>query len=84
MSNLRNLLSSPHLDREWLLGLLVALVISAAVWGPVTLPSFDFASTADGEYHLLRLFLVDHSLRAGSVVSPLAARPLHGLRLPTV
>ena len=64
MSNLRNLLSSPRPDREWLLGLLVALVISAAVWGPVTLPSFDFASTADGEFHLLRLFLLDHSLRA--------------------
>ena len=65
MSNLRNLLSSPRLDRTWLLGLLVALVISAAVWWPVTLPNFDFASTADGEYHLLRLFLLDHSLRAG-------------------
>ena len=33
--------------------------------GPVTLPSFDFAPTHDGEYHLLRLFLLDHSLRAG-------------------
>ncbi len=65
MSNPRNTLVSSSLGRPWLLGLLTALAISAAVWGPVTLPSFDFAPTADGEYHLLRLFLVDHSVRAG-------------------
>ncbi len=65
MSNLRNALSSSRLRRPWLLGILAALAISAAVWGPVTFPSFDFAPTHDGEFHLLRLFLLDHSLRAG-------------------
>ena len=65
MSNPRSTLASSSLDRTWLLGLLAALAISAAVWWPVTLPNFDFASTADGKYHLLRLFLLDHSLRAG-------------------
>ena len=58
MSNPRNTLASPRLGRMWLLGLLAAVAISAAVWGPVTLPSFDFARTDDGEYHLLRLFLL--------------------------
>ena len=84
MNNSRNALSGTHLDRTWLLGLLAVLAISAAVWGPVTLPSFDFAPTHDGEYHLRRLFLLDHSLQAGLVVSPLAAGPLHGLRLSAV
>lgn len=65
MSKNRSALAAPRPDRTWLLGLLVALAISAAVWWPVTLPSFDFAPTSDGEYHLLRLFLLDHSLRAG-------------------
>ena len=60
-----NTLSSSRVGRLWLLGLLTALAISATVWGPVTLPSFDFAPTHDGEYHLLRLFLLDHSLRVG-------------------
>ena len=65
MSNPRSTLASSSLGRTWLLGLLAALAISAAVWWPMTLPSFDFAPTHDGEYHLLRLFLLDHSLRAG-------------------
>lgn len=65
MSNLRSTLASSRPGRPWLLGLLAALAISAAVWWPVTLPSFDFAPTHDGEYHLRRLFLLEHSLQAG-------------------
>ena len=65
MSNLRKTLHHLPPGWTWLLGLLAALAISAPVWGPVTLPSFDFAPTHDGKFHLLRLFLLEHSLRAG-------------------
>ncbi|MAG36749.1 MAG: hypothetical protein CL878_10990 [Dehalococcoidia bacterium] len=65
MSKPGNALPNPRIGWTWQLGLLAAIAISAAVWWPMTLPGFDFARTDDGEHHLLRLFLLDHSLRAG-------------------
>ena len=84
MSNLRNALVSSRLSRPWLLGLLTALAISAAVWGPVMLPSFDFAPTHDGEYHLRRLFLLDHSIRNGLWYPRWLPDLFMGFRLPAV